>query len=137
MFVRFRFLSFDRCVPDCFALQVQFLCQLAPARTDPSALLGRAGSDRGATRAGAGLLFAQKRRGARFQGSSEGQTRTFPSGFLAQITRSVRRSSFGNLVKCLARRLLKAKPQPAAPLRGAPPGNGPVEPRRAARASFR
>lgn len=98
--------------------------QLAPARTDPSALLGRAGSDRGATRAGAGLLFAQKRKGARFQGSSEGETRTFPSGFLAQITRSVRRSSFGNL-QMSRKKTVKGKAAIRSPSAGIPAGKWP------------
>ncbi len=38
---------------------------------------------------------------------------------------------------CLARRLPKAKPRPAARLRAAPPGKGPGKLRRAARALFR
>lgn len=117
---------------DCRALtalrsRCVFLRHIVPARTDPFALLGRAGSDRGATRAGAGFLFTQKRRGARIQGSSEGQTRTFPFCFFAQITRSVQRNSFGNLVKMSRKKTVKGKAASHNPSAGSPAGNSPVK----------
>lgn len=47
------------------------------------------------------------------------------------------RREFWNRDKCLAKRLPKAKPRPAARLRAAPRGRGPAKLRGAARASFR
>lgn len=100
--------------------------QIAPARTHPSALLGRAGSARGATRAGAGLLLSQKRRGARFQGSSAGQTRTFPTGFLfARITRGVQRSAFWKPRKMSRKKTVKGKATTRSPSAGSPTGKWP------------
>lgn len=90
----------------------------APSRTDPPALLGRAGSARGATGAGAGSLLAQKQRGARFQLIRGGRNDNFSHSRFSAAFEGARLKPRGMSRK----KTVKGKAAASGPPAGSPTG---------------